>query len=423
MAPRKTSLPFRYKDLVLAKMTGFPAWPSFVMPPDMIPDAIMKAKKKTTNMCVIFIPDGDFNWMNEKSLELLTPEKLGAKISKFPKDKLKQKGKKKSGRTNNVAEALVAADGLDFDEFMEDLAQQKAGNESEEEEEEEEDEVEEEEADDSVKGEEVGASINGNGKEQGDDEEEDEEDEEILTEKSPREDDDDGGEQEEDEEEEDDDDGDEEEEEEGESGSTNKGPSSRLNRLSRRKRPLAVSSNGPRKKATVSLPTPVPAEGKDGGTQIVKLSSPKPMSDHDRQHQLWLCRIKLQRSLIQRNQPVTPQDPTAFPPPTVDELLVARIILNRLVDFPVSKELLRETKIHKVLKCILRDDDLEYPDSFRLHEKCSELLEKWQAMIEDLKLEKKAKVEVRLIPTSEELEVLNLEVKPILESVNKRKVS
>lgn len=421
MAPRKTSLPFRYKDLVLAKMTGFPAWPSFVMPPDMIPDAIMRAKKKTTNMCVIFIPDGDFNWMNEKSLELLTPEKLGAKIAKFPKDKLKQKGKKKSGRTNNVAEALVAADGLDFDEFMEDLARQKAGNESEVEDEE--DEEEEDEVDDSEKGNDVDASINGNGKEQEEDEgeeeeeeevEEEEEEEEVLTEKRSREGADDDEEV---------DDDDEEEDEEDESAGSKKEASSRLDRLSRRKRTLAVSSNGPRKKATVALPTPVPADGKDGGPQIAKLSSPKPMSDHDRQHQLWLCRIKLQRSLIQRNQPVTPQDPRAFPPPTVDELLVARIILNRLVDFPVSKELLRETKIHKVLKCILRDDDLEYPDSFRLHEKCSELLEKWQNMIEDLKVEKKAKVEVRLIPTSEELEVLNLEVKPILETVSKRKVS
>ena len=100
--------------------------------------------------------------------------------------------------------------------------------------------------------------------------------------------------------------------------------------------------------------------------------------------------------MIQRNQPVTPKDPKDYPAPTVDELLVARIILHRLADFPVNVELLRETKIHKVLKCILKDEDLEYPDSFRLHEKCEELLLKWNPLIESLKQEKQAKLESRL---------------------------
>jgi len=36
----------------------------------------------------------------------------------------------------------------------------------------------------------------------------------------------------------------------------------------------------------------------------------------------------------------------------------------------------------------LRDKDLEYPDSFKLHEKCEELLAKWNPIIEDLKVEK-----------------------------------
>lgn len=62
----------------------------------------------------------------------------------------------------------------------------------------------------------------------------------------------------------------------------------------------------------------------------------------------------------------------------------------------MSVELLRETKIHKVLKCILKDEDLAYNDSFKLHEKCNELLEKWNEYIESLKLEKQAKLESRL---------------------------
>ncbi|GEQ72635.1 hypothetical protein JCM33374_g6322, partial [Metschnikowia sp. JCM 33374] len=128
MPPKKEKrLLYQPKDMVLAKMTGFPAWPSFVMPPETIPPSIMKAKKKTTNTCVIFIPDGDFNWMNEKSLEALSPEKLQAKLDKLPKDKMKPKPKKKSTRTTNVIEAFVAANGLQFDDFMADL---KDGKES-----------------------------------------------------------------------------------------------------------------------------------------------------------------------------------------------------------------------------------------------------------------------------------------------------
>lgn len=350
---------FQPKDMVLAKMTGFPAWPSFVMPDDMIPSAIMRAKKKTTNLCVIFIPDGDYNWMNEKSLELLSPEKLQAKLSKLPKDKLRNKAKKKTGRTSNVADALVAASTLNFDQFMEDLAEQNKAledenvesNEEEEEEEEEieddqsaEGEAEDEQIDDDSVASDHAEPINDNGldpqqqeptpADEVKDEPSDEESEESVSKKR----------------------------------ATN-GTGARKRR----------ASNGDHKVAK-------------NGT----LSSPKPASEKDRQHQLWLCRIKLQRSLIQRNQPVTPKDPKDYPAPTVDELLVARIILHRLADFPVSVELLRETKIHKVLKCILKDEDLEYPDSFRLHEKCEELLLKWNPLIESLKQEKQAKLESRL---------------------------
>ncbi|EGV62228.1 hypothetical protein CANTEDRAFT_136162, partial [Yamadazyma tenuis ATCC 10573] len=57
MPPKNSrKLAFKPKDLVLAKMHGFPAWPSFVMPTGMIPESIFEVKKKTTEFCVIFIP-------------------------------------------------------------------------------------------------------------------------------------------------------------------------------------------------------------------------------------------------------------------------------------------------------------------------------------------------------------------------------
>lgn len=366
------------------------------MPPELIPSAIMKAKKKTTNTCVIFIPDGDFNWMNEKGLEPLTPEKLDNYLAKVPKDKL-NKTKKKTGRTNNVAEAYIAAKGLDFDEFMEELAVLNKGaagdNEDEEEdgaEDEEEDEIEVSgEVDDANEGHENGEeeledgdsqnldaeiekakplpktrrrgalrsasrSRNGNGNVQSTLEEDAIEDEKDTEEESDN------------------------------------------SRSRKRTRRSASAGSKRRIVSNDSVAEETNGTGNGKESSDMRSASPKPISEKDRQHQLWLCRIKLQRSLIQRNQPVTPKDPKLFPPPTVDELLVARLILHRLADFPLNVDLLRETKIHKVLKCILKDEDLAYEDSFKLHDKCNELLEKWADMIETLKLEKQAKLESRI---------------------------
>lgn len=412
MPPKKEKKPaFEPKLMVLAKMTGFPAWPLFVMPQDMIPSAILAAKKKTTNLCVIFIPDGDYNWMNEKLLEQLTQEKLDAKLSKIPKDKLKAKPKKKTGRTNNVAEALVAANGLEFDKFMDELARQNklvARDEEEEEEDEEaEDEVEE--------SEEEGETESSKVRTDQDDKTENGEPDELLEDSGSE-----GTSNAEkgrrsrrkgaiaqstlDE--------DEIEDEDDENKDTN-GNDEEDSDLNSRKRTRSLRTNGgPRKKVA---PSNGKAKNGHDAKAEARSSSPKPLTGKDRQSQLWLCRIKLQRSLIQRNQPATPKDPKLYPPPTVDELLVARIILHRLADFPVSVELLRITKIHKVLKCILKDEDLEYPDSFQLHEKCEQLLEKWKDMIESLKQEKQARYDSRLSSqVPEDSEISGIETKRTL---------
>lgn len=342
MPPKKIKkAQFEPRDLVLAKMHGFPAWPSFVMPEDMVPDAIMKAKKKTTNYCVIFIPDGDFYWMNDKNLEPLSEEKLDKKLEKIPN---KNKPKKKAGgRTLQVTDALLATKGLDFDEFMERLDKDRIqGDEDEEEAEGYEDEEE--------------YDVDGTSKSKKPDVDEEVEDEDAAAEGVPMEEEDD----------------------------------TLSGRNSRSKRKRSISSNGKRKTLKASNTTPTASSQAEytNGHNKTKLGGSPKLTEEEKQHQLWLCRIKLQRSLIQRNQPVTPTNPKQFPPPTANELLVARLILHRLVEFPVNLELLKKTKIHKVLKCILRDKDLEYPDSFKLHEKCEELLAKWNPLIEDLKVEK-----------------------------------
>lgn len=348
MPPKKTRKnQFEPKDLVLAKMHGFPSWPSFVMPEDMVPDAILKAKKKTTNYCVIFIPDGDYYWMNDKNLEPLEADKLDKKLDKIPnKNKVK---KKTGGRTLQVTDALLASKGLDFDDFMEKLDKGVDGADA----------VDEEDED------EAGEEFDGADEEQDVNRDNDrlpqEKDEELPTDQSEVE--------------------------------------PETNSRSKRRRPDTSTEqhvksmkrgNGHAKTPSHSYSSE-PSDVSNENDKIKSAGSPPKITEEEKQHQLWLCRIKLQRSLIQRNQPLTPANPKQYPPPTANELLVARLILHRLVEFPISLELLKKTKIHKVLKCILRDHDLEYPDSFKLHEKCQELLAKWNPLIDQLKSQKPSK--------------------------------
>ncbi|ODV81858.1 Tudor/PWWP/MBT, partial [Suhomyces tanzawaensis NRRL Y-17324] len=373
MPPKKpaTTSNLSAKDLVLAKMPRYPQWPAFIMPDDLIPAGVLKAKKKLTNFCVIFIPDGDFYWMTEKSLEPLSQAKLEAQLEKVPELFKKNPKKKKNGKPSNVNEAFVATDGLDFDTFISNIFNEDE-DEEEEEDDDEEEEGEEEEEDTSIK-------------EEGEDEEGEEEDEEEE----------------------------EEEEENGEPTTEAEESSQSKHRIRARKTSTSSTPqrNGKRvkneeeeqpiKKTKLQNNKDKKTNKNGNGTATTTTTPPestgprhkakhesKPLTEEEKQHQLWLCRIKLQRSLIQRNQPVTPKDTNGLKPPTADELSVARLILYRLGDFPVSVDLLKKTKIHKVLKCILKDEALAYPDSFKLHERCQELLVKWDGIVQSLKLEK-----------------------------------
>ena len=44
--------------------------------------------------------------------------------------------------------------------------------------------------------------------------------------------------------------------------------------------------------------------------------------------------------------------------------------------------------MHKVLKTIIKDKSLQYSDSFKLHDRCEEVLNKWHGPIEELRNEK-----------------------------------
>lgn len=391
MAPKGKGLKAEPKQLVLAKMLGWPAWPSFVMPTKLIPPGVLKAKKKLTEYCVIFIPDGDFYWMNEKSIEVLSADKLEKRLAKVrPLLEVQgngagKKGKNSgSGRTLNVNDALLAAEGLKFDNFMRKLKERNGD-----------DDEEEDEEDDDYEEEDSGSQIKKENK-QGDNEDEDDDEDELQQSRSI-----------------DDKVGTRKrsrlvKDEDGASPILNGKPRGRPSRKRSRSPIIKDEENQSDDDLDIQLAnrkiakrvSPVsgsssPSTTRGGNKHVTKStngnlkngSNDKEQLD-ERQHQLWLCRIKLQRSLIQRNQANTPTNPRDFPPPSADELSVARLILHKLADMPVTTDLLKVTKIHKVLKCILKDEDLEYPDSFKLHEKCQELLTKWLDVIEKIRLEK-----------------------------------
>ena len=343
MAPKPK---FEPKDLVLAKMPGYPPWPAYVMPDSQIPPSVLKAKKKTANYCVVFIPDGDFYWMNEKNLEKLSRQKLSSKIDEIPSNHKPSK-KSSRARTTNVNDALLATK-MDFDQFMDSVF-----NNDEDEEEVEDEEEEDVEEDD---GEEADAL----------EESEEDEQENVKLSKAKS------------------------NQQKSKSDPDESDP--RALRKRRREEELENSRKKIKNEKNDLSNLKSESNGKGNHQNNNKLRSPlnskPPITEEEKQQQLWLCRIKLQRSLIQRNQPSTPKDTKGLSPPSADELSVARLILYRLIDFPITVDLLRKTKIHKVLKCITKDEELEYADSFKLHERCNEVLSKWDDLIQELKLEK-----------------------------------
>ncbi|KAF7973272.1 hypothetical protein HWV62_15711 [Athelia sp. TMB] len=65
---------YAVKDIVLAKIRGFPAWPGMVVDPDTVPPAVQKERptsKKTNFYCVRFFPAGDYSWTVAKDLSRL----------------------------------------------------------------------------------------------------------------------------------------------------------------------------------------------------------------------------------------------------------------------------------------------------------------------------------------------------------------
>ncbi|KAI0694270.1 hypothetical protein BC835DRAFT_1350247 [Cytidiella melzeri] len=76
---------YEIRDVVLAKVRGFPAWPGMVVDPDSVPSGVAKERpnaksKKGQWYCIRFFPAGDYAWMVPKDMSKLQQHEIQAYI-------------------------------------------------------------------------------------------------------------------------------------------------------------------------------------------------------------------------------------------------------------------------------------------------------------------------------------------------------
>ncbi|KAH8107695.1 hypothetical protein BXZ70DRAFT_997415 [Cristinia sonorae] len=84
--PPQTQQTYEFRDVVLAKVRGFPAWPGMIVNPDTVPKDVAKerpnAKSKTGLWyCVRFFPAGDYAWLMPKDISKLQEHEIQAYIN------------------------------------------------------------------------------------------------------------------------------------------------------------------------------------------------------------------------------------------------------------------------------------------------------------------------------------------------------
>ncbi|KAL6299746.1 hypothetical protein BKA93DRAFT_741746 [Sparassis latifolia] len=77
---------YELRDVVLAKVRGYPPWPGMIVDPESVPQNVSNerpnAKSKKGNWyCVRFFPAGDYAWMVPKDISKLQPHEIQAYIN------------------------------------------------------------------------------------------------------------------------------------------------------------------------------------------------------------------------------------------------------------------------------------------------------------------------------------------------------
>ncbi|KAF7289751.1 PWWP domain-containing protein [Mycena indigotica] len=108
---KEPELVFEPRDIVLAKLKGFPPWPGMVIADKDTPPNVREARpvgRKTPSYAVRYFPKGDYTWLAPSVLTPLTSAAIDAFISADPNEK-KKKGSG-LGRKDLLEAYEVAAD-------------------------------------------------------------------------------------------------------------------------------------------------------------------------------------------------------------------------------------------------------------------------------------------------------------------------
>lgn len=147
--------------------------------------------------------------------------------------------------------------------------------------------------------------------------------------------------------------------------------------LEEKKKPETVKKSG--RKSSVAMSK----ESTEEPPRKKKVKQPtpekkKPTFEELANRAVWF-RSKLQRGLIQRRTD-----------PTEAELSSISNVFKDLENFSdsINSDLLKVSKIHKVLKAITRVETLKRPDDYKFHDRSIDLILKWEPYIAELKSEK-----------------------------------
>lgn len=75
---------YEFRDIVLAKVRGYPPWPGMVVDPQAVSKEVLRERpqnKKSSFYCVRFFPKGDHAWLVSKDISRLKPHEIEAFIN------------------------------------------------------------------------------------------------------------------------------------------------------------------------------------------------------------------------------------------------------------------------------------------------------------------------------------------------------
>ncbi|GME68946.1 unnamed protein product [[Candida] boidinii] len=328
---------FKVGDIVLAKMPSYPPWPAMIVPDSVLPENVLSAKPVPNNSNnpkwpVWFFNDGNYQWTPRPHLKVLTKEIMEKYLSST-------NSKKRRSALYHAYE--LALEQPTLDEIFGD-----ADDDEDEDDEEEEDDAEDEEAEEA-------------------EDDADDHEQEVKAEVKA------------------------------ETKKTNNGTSKTNNKKRKSTEPVV---NDKKRKTSVVKKESIPSitsttngnlsdSKSTTGNGTSNGSNSNVRREYTDEQKIMIVksyRVKLQRGLLNKELELT------------DEIIrQCSDIFTQMERFNLiygmNLNLLKISKLHKVMKAILKLPNLEFPNDFKFHERSLKLLDSWEGLITIIKSEKNEK--------------------------------